>query len=926
MKLYSVLALLCLVLLTAEAYSWNEWNYAGGSHLWSNSANWSPRVPLNTDDPIMRGQGLGNEALIDSTVTARGRSMWIGYSGRADLVMTGGSLNLTGGFRLGQSGGNGNAAVSGGTVSIGGDIVIGDGGSGIGNLTMTGGIFNHVSGWIYVGYSGASGTVNLNGDVLITSKVVMGSGSAHMNITQGKLVITNTDAVGVANEMYGYMAAGQLTFYNGDPRATYAFTVNTSGHTEITASLPNAEYAWNPTPPDLSAGVGLNASLSWSVGVSALSHDVYFGTSYDAVNAAARIPFDFDVNGVVDIDDTAAFAQQWLSSSADFDFDQSGSVDLADFADFACRFYTQAPPEFRGNQTAASFMPPTMNPNMTYYWRLDEVLDSGIYKGPVWRFSTGPIIVAAQTDNVSKYDPVFIDIGTSASCSNPYNPDDIRMDAIILQPGGAFAIVPCFYVSGGPGNSRWQCRYTPRLAGAHSYWIDVYQASVLTMTSDVFTLDVIDSAKDGFLRINPSSHFTFMFDSGRRFRGIGENIGWEQGGYTYDRLFPLLNTLGCNYVRVMMSNPYNVPLEGTTDGLGRYNQSISQRLDNAVNLAQQSGIHLTISFDMSSVLDAASTDPTMGWALNPYNAANGGMCASPTDFFTSAAAKAQYKKKLRYIVARWGYSPNVAAFEFWNEIDAAIVHYGVPQSNIVSWHNEMTPYIKSIDPFGHSVTTSCTGYETTGFWDMPAIDFSQTHPYRNQWPEKFDPSQFPTIIQSTYEARYGKPHVLGEFGYTSGEPRDEPHSAMVDGLHRGLWYGMFSATPILPQTWWWDYFEQNGDNYQFSAAATFLAEMMRDNAELTVGSANAGSSVETLAVTAGHDRFAWLRNKMGYSVGPTLTISGLPNGTYIVKYYNTSTGQWYNQQTKSVTSGTLTSSIGTLTAYQDAACWIAPQQ
>lgn len=905
----------CLFILfcSSQCLAWNEWRYAGANHNWNVSSNWTPSIPNASQDPIMRGYGVSDYAVIGSGINAVGNTMWVGYSGRADLNITGGSLAVNA-FRVGVTGGPGFVNLSSGTVTINGDTVIGDGSGGAGTLNMSGGTFTVASGWLYVGFNGATGNINLDGGTLTAWKVVMGSGQPHLSITGGKLVITNTDAGGAANELNGYILANKLTFYNGDPRATHTFTVNGSGFTEVTASLPNAEYAWNPSPANLSAGVNLSTNLSWSAGTGDLSHNVYFGTNFDDVNSASRQPLDFDGDGIIAWADLGVIAEQWLSS-----------YNFADFAQFAEQFYAEAPDEFRGNQTATTFNPGTLDSDTTYYWRIDEVTNSNTFKGPVWGFTTGPIIVEPELSSVNKYDALFVNIGSSASYTNQYNPDDVRVDAIITPPSGPDMVVPCFYAGGQSGNSQWQCRFTPKQVGTYSYRIDVYQSSVLTASSQTFSLNVADSAGDGFLRINPSSYYTFIHDSGKRFRGIGQNIGWEQGGYMYDRLFPMMNTLGCNYVRVQMSNPYYMPLDGITYGLGKYDEQIAQKLDNTVMLAQQNGIYLTIALDGCGHLDPNPTDPLTGWPQNPYNIINGGMCSTPGEFFTSASAKAQYKKKLRYVVARWGYSPNIAAFEFWNEIDGTWVHYGIPKSNVVSWHNEMAPYLKSIDTFDHIVTTSCTGYDQSNFWNMMAdIDFTQTHPYYKQSPPDFNSSKFNNII-TTFESAYGKPHVLGEFGYTSDEPRDEPHWSMVDALHRGLWYGMFSPTPILPQTWWWDYFEQNGDNYQFSVASAFLDEMMRDNAELTTGSANGGTNVDTFAVTAGHDRFVWMRNKRSYSVSPTLTISGLTNGMYVVKYYNTSTGSWYNVQNINVTNGTLSSSVGSLTAYQDVGCWVAPQ-
>ena len=48
-------------------------------------------------------------------------------------------------------------------------------------------------------------------------------------------------------------------------------------------------------------------------------------------------------------------------------------------------------------------------------------------------------------------------------------------------------------------------------------------------------------------------------------------------------------------------------------------------------------------------------------------------------FFTSQKAMDRYKDKLRYVVARWGYSPHIAALEFFNEIDNGVF---TPQDSV----------------------------------------------------------------------------------------------------------------------------------------------------------------------------------------------------------------------------------------------------
>ena len=84
------------------------------------------------------------------------------------------------------------------------------------------------------------------------------------------------------------------------------------------------ELAWTPNPADGVAYVATNATLSWTAGSYATSHDVYFGTTN--------------------------------------------------------------PPPFVQNQTGTTFNP-VMAADTTYYWRIDEV-DGGTYTGDVWSFTT----------------------------------------------------------------------------------------------------------------------------------------------------------------------------------------------------------------------------------------------------------------------------------------------------------------------------------------------------------------------------------------------------------------------------------------------------------------------------------------------------------------------------------------------------------
>jgi hypothetical protein len=538
---------------------------------------------------------------------------------------------------------------------------------------------------------------------------------------------------------------------------------------------------------------------------------------------------------------------------------------------------------------------------------------------------SSPLTIVPSKQKVERYGYVFFDINSVSPYTNPYNPDDIRIDITFEDPNSNEVILPCFYISGNPSASRWQGRFTPRKTGRYSYQAKVFVKGAMEGKSDVFYLTVSDSNKDGFLHLNPKSYYFMQYDSGKPFRGIGENVCWnprpeEDQTYKYEYMFSLLGANGCNFARVWMC-PWNMPLEWTGSGLGRYSETAAARLDTIFSLAEQNGLYLMLTLDFHGVFKSVK-DPWGGgdyWTTNPYNIVNGGPCSNPSAFFSNPAAKNIYKKRLRYIIARWGYNPHLGVIEFFNEVDHTYNDgdANVPASDIVSWHNEMSTYLKSIDPFEHLVSTSA-GYKTIpGLWNVSNLDFSQTHPYGTT------DNIYDTI--TSHITSYNKPYVTGEFAYSwENAGTDGNHPAYRRELHMGMWRGMFSPTPILPMTWWWESFAGHKDWDVFNATSTFGNQMTFDGGGFLVPlSVNAGTGMETMALKNSNRMFVWLRNNTSSTLSSsTLTIPSLQNGNYEVKYYDTWLGTYSTPTLISVTTGVLQSQIPSLTADKDIACRI----
>jgi len=117
---------------------------------------------------------------------------------------------------------------------------------------------------------------------------------------------------------------------------------DTAEHTQVGpiwsfTTIDNPQQASNPSPMNEATGVDIDADLSWTAGAGANTHDVYFGTSYTAVEEA--------------------------------------------FASIIC-------PEYKGNQIGITFDPCALEEGVTYYWRIDEKNEAGTTTGTVWSFTT----------------------------------------------------------------------------------------------------------------------------------------------------------------------------------------------------------------------------------------------------------------------------------------------------------------------------------------------------------------------------------------------------------------------------------------------------------------------------------------------------------------------------------------------------------
>ncbi|MGA2916665.1 MAG: metallophosphoesterase [Sedimentisphaerales bacterium] len=150
--------------------------------------------------------------------------------------------------------------------------------------------------------------------------------------------------------------------------------------------------AISPSPANIATGVSITATLSWTVGSGAASHDIYFGTAFSDVNSAERLLGDLNGDGWVDYNDLLILADCWLQNPTSLEpyagISGDNIVDFFDYALLSQNWMNRANPVFKGNHDANSFNPGLLAFNTTYYWRVDEVNGPNMVKGDVWSFTT----------------------------------------------------------------------------------------------------------------------------------------------------------------------------------------------------------------------------------------------------------------------------------------------------------------------------------------------------------------------------------------------------------------------------------------------------------------------------------------------------------------------------------------------------------
>jgi len=267
---------------------------------------------------------------------------------------------------------------------------------------------------------------------------------------------TTTSPTFVGNQTSTMLVVGFPGFLYPDglvPGTTYYWRID-----EVNDADPNSPWigpvwsfsipphtAYNPNPADGAEFVDTSKTLSWTPGFGAKLHTVYLGDNYDNVNNASggspqgsasyqpasleaekiyywRIDesdppniYKGDVwgfttpgaagslspaNGSVDVQINSTL--NWTPAATAISHDLYLGTDKD-----TVRNATTASPDFKGNKSAGSesYDPGKLDWDSDYYWRVDAVYKTGMFKGLVWNFATADFLLVDDFESYNDIDP-----------------------------------------------------------------------------------------------------------------------------------------------------------------------------------------------------------------------------------------------------------------------------------------------------------------------------------------------------------------------------------------------------------------------------------------------------------------------------------------------------------------------------------------
>ena len=476
------------------------------------------------------------------------------------------------------------------------------------------------------------------------------------------------------------------------------------------------------------------------------------------------------------------------------------------------------------------------------------------------------------------------------------------------------------------GTEGWRVRFAGPEPGAYKGKVELRAKGKLIATRDIPPFTLAKSPNHGVLRVSPTAPRYLEFEDGTGYFPIGQDVCWTTDvsksipgatlavpslpwNQAYERWFGRMGENRANWARVFMKESFFID----SGQPWQWELEKAWRFDRLLDIAKKDGIHICLCFNP----ERSDSGACYGGMMDIFRADNtawGRLLHSQNltydQFFLNPLTREMYRDKIRYIVARWGYSTNIFSWEFWNEIESV-----GPQQGTFAWMREMTAYLRSVDPWNHLIKSSAHHTWSPEFWGHDNGDLNDVHPYFG-WAGEEGPKNLGAFLPEFSSGVYstGRPFIVAETGIArevmtkygrAGELADKDTTCFH--IHEALWGGLFAGAVGSGMVWWWDeHTDLHNGYFRFQAIANFVQDVQFNHENFVRGTTAAASTDELrfFELTGRRSRLLWLRHRdlSWYALAvektvlkpiapATLTISAVQPGIYRIEFWSPEQGK-----------------------------------
>ena len=536
--------------------------------------------------------------------------------------------------------------------------------------------------------------------------------------------------------------------------------------------------------------------------------------------------------------------------------------------------------------------------------------------------------VALSAESVGRYELLEITFRTDAAFVNPFDAYEIDIQAVFTAPSGREVRFPAFYERAKRDLSQdfipqrdqfdydydfdtkrfsfvpeegdnWCVRFSWNEVGSYTFRFEIVLNGVKsTCEGGAFT--VTESADKGIIaRSATNPQYLAYRDSGEQFIAIGMNNAqnWDTFGYT--RVMKAIAENGGNFARIWTGTDLgysSLTIENWNYGPNMYNLDMAEAFDRVTRVANEEGVKLEVCFDSFSALN---TDNQYGQfeSHSIYNVKNGGYITDSTAFWQDENCRKDYMNRVRYLMARCMWDPNVVLWELFNEINGCDrMGEKSVQKDAADWCSDMRDYILSIDPYDRLVGVSFHNGDKLDSWktlvENCRLDYLQGHHYDAQ-----DVAATMNLI-AMKGLKYNGMVLIGEFGSMENYRQKDPDWEYV---HIGLWSGLHSGSACAPMYWYYQELVNSGyQSYllpleKYAASFDFVSEPVtssktsRSDNVRAIGLTNKSGTAAALYIY--NARYLWAAADPGEAKDAYVTLRGMKADKVSIEVWDTVTGE-----------------------------------